>query len=135
MNEEKIFSGEPTDAAAGPAATAVAPDHAAAPIKINRRPSLALKILKRTLIGAGALDDAHAAAALTDAALAAGLPTREVRRTIASGLGAGRDRPRSLAQSPPPGPAAARVLGASTAQAAAPSLPDDTRAAHRGRSR
>lgn len=55
MNEEKIFSGEPTDAAAGPAATAVAPDHAAAPIKINRRPSLALKILKRTLIGAGAL--------------------------------------------------------------------------------
>jgi hypothetical protein len=49
-----------------------------------------------TLVGAGALDDHQAVELLLGAALAVGLSETEARRTIASGLSAGRDRPRQL---------------------------------------
>ena len=57
-----------------------------------------------TLVGAGALDATAATEMLVSAALRAGLPEGEARRTIASGLGAGVERPRQLdagGRSPP----------------------------------
>lgn len=49
-----------------------------------------------TLVGAGALQPDHARTALLAAAGQAGLSAREAERTIASGLDAGRQRPRRL---------------------------------------
>ena len=56
VSEEKIISGEPTDAAAGPSATAIAPDPGPAPAEVvtKRRPSRALQFLTRALVLAGA---------------------------------------------------------------------------------
>jgi hypothetical protein len=54
-----------------------------------------------TLVAAGALDPLQVTELLTNAARRAGLPESEARRTIASGLKAGQERPRQLA----PGPA------------------------------
>lgn len=51
-----------------------------------------------TLVGAGALDSAAATEALVNAALRSGLPESEARRTIASGLAAGVERPRQLSR-------------------------------------
>jgi hypothetical protein len=49
-----------------------------------------------TLIGAGALDQIAAEDALASAAAAAGIPAREARRTIASGISSGITRPRTI---------------------------------------
>jgi hypothetical protein len=48
------------------------------------------------LVASGALDESETVAALTEAALGIGLGEREVERTIASGMKAGMDTPRSL---------------------------------------
>lgn len=49
-----------------------------------------------TLVGSGVLDGAQATEHLVSAALRAGLPEAEARRTISSGLRAGSERPRDL---------------------------------------
>ena len=49
-----------------------------------------------TLVGAGALDSSAATEALVGAAVASGLAESEARRTVASGLSAGVERPRQL---------------------------------------
>ncbi|GGS00826.1 hypothetical protein GCM10008960_29450 [Deinococcus sedimenti] len=49
-----------------------------------------------TLVGAGVLDEQHAAQVLTAAGEAAGLEVGEIRDTVRSGLGSGKAKPRDL---------------------------------------
>ncbi|GGR48766.1 hypothetical protein GCM10008959_07390 [Deinococcus seoulensis] len=49
-----------------------------------------------TLVGAGVLDELHAAQELSEAARAAGLEGSEVQATVRSGLGSGKAKPRDL---------------------------------------
>ena len=60
------------------------------------------------LVGAGVLAEDEASASLEAAGVAAGLPLREVRSTIRSGLKAGKGKPAKLPDidAPPPGPLA-----------------------------
>jgi hypothetical protein len=64
-----------------------------------------------TLVGSGALSRDEVEASLAHAAASAGIPEREARRTIASGVDAGMHRPRSLTgpAQRPPGPPAGRA--------------------------
>lgn len=54
------------------------------------------------LVAAGHLDHGATWAALATAARAAGLDESEIRATLASGLGAGQEQPRVVAELPPP---------------------------------
>ena len=89
-----------------------------------------------TLVGAGVLDDHQATEHLLAAAHAAGLPDVEARRTISSGLGAGRAHPRGLeADNAPsasiPGRAGAAVVNEATPDPPARSAGAPARLAHR----
>jgi hypothetical protein len=54
------------------------------------------------LVASGALDEDATATALMDAGLRLGLGERECERTIASGMSAGMEQPRSLARKDEP---------------------------------